>query len=127
MTCLTLRNCVALCYSLVYNVANENLKRYLIYRIFRELIVKISKVLVLLILSVVTVLANASSAFSDGCFIPRYSVDITEPAQKAIIVYENNRENLILQVKYDGNVSDFAWVVPVPSYPVRAVVRKLLK
>jgi hypothetical protein len=79
--------------------------------------VKISKVLVLLILSVVTVLANVSSAFADGCFIPRYSVDITEPAQKAIIVYENNRENLILQVKYDGNVSDFAWVVPVPSYP----------
>ena len=43
--------------------------------------------------------------------------DINEPTQKAIIVYDAGREDLILQVKYEGPVSEFGWLVPVPNLP----------
>jgi hypothetical protein len=38
--------------------------------------------------------------------------------QKAVIIYENNTEDLILQVKYEGEVENFAWVVPLPNRPI---------
>ena len=43
--------------------------------------------------------------------------DINEPTQKAIIVYDAGREDLILQVKYEGPVSEFGWLIPVPNLP----------
>jgi hypothetical protein len=43
--------------------------------------------------------------------------DINEPTQKAILVYDAGREDLILQVKYEGPVSEFGWLVPVPNLP----------
>ena len=61
---------------------------------------------------------------ADGGFFqsaePAYGAekDITLPAQKAVIIYENNTEDLILQVKYEGEVEKFAWVVPLPNRPI---------
>lgn len=56
---------------------------------------------------------------ADGGFFYHYQEDITEPSQKAVIFYNesNHLENLILQVRYEGNVSDFAWIVPLPNIP----------
>jgi hypothetical protein len=60
--------------------------------------------------------------YGDGVFVWRKGVDLYEPSQKAIILWDDGYENLILQVKYKGEASDFAWIVPVPSEPdVRAV------
>lgn len=61
-------------------------------------------------------------AFADGGFVvPKFiwdkHKDINEPTQKAIIAYDSGREDLILQVKYDGPVEEFGWLVPVPSVP----------
>ncbi len=69
-------------------------------------------------LAIVFLLMLATPAFADGgFFVLDSSRDIYQPAQKAIILYENNRETLILQVKYEGDADEFAWVVPVPNYP----------
>ena len=57
---------------------------------------------------------------ADGCFLKpvwNKQVDINEPTQKAIIVYDAGREDLVLQVKYEGPVNEFGWLVPVPSVP----------
>ncbi len=59
---------------------------------------------------------------ADGCFVLKKFVwdkhkDINEPTQKAIIVHDAGREELILQVKYDGPAEDFGWLVPVPNLP----------
>ena len=59
---------------------------------------------------------------ADGCFVvPKFvwdkHKDINEPTQKAIIVHDAGREELILQVKYDGPVEEFGWLVPVPNLP----------
>src|SRR6266567_5668734 len=60
-----------------------------------------------------------SSAQANGCFVFRWNkaVDINEPTQKAIIVFDQGREDILLQVKYEGPLEDFGWLVPVPSLP----------
>ncbi|MBC7327073.1 DUF2330 domain-containing protein [bacterium] len=37
--------------------------------------------------------------------------------QQAFIYYEGGQEILILSIKYRGDASDFAWIIPVPSKP----------
>lgn len=61
-----------------------------------------------------------SVASADGCFFKtstENAADIYEPEQKAFIWYEDGKEDLVLQVAYEGEVTDFAWVVPVPARP----------
>src|SRR5438445_5085843 len=71
-----------------------------------------------LLLLCVLVIPGASS-LADGCFVFRWNkaVDINEPTQKAIIVYDQGREDLLLQVKYEGPLEDFGWLIPVPGLP----------
>src|SRR5208337_1092585 len=61
-------------------------------------------------------------ALADGCFVFRWNkqVDINEPTQKAIIVHDAGREDLLLQVKYEGPLEEFGWLIPVPSLPTVA-------
>jgi len=64
-------------------------------------------------------------ARADGGFFPRREAWkeqreralITEPAQKAALLFQNGREQLIISPGYQGPPGDFAWVVPVPSRP----------
>ena len=71
------------------------------------------------ILLVVFGLALVRPALADGCFVFRWNkkIDINEPTQKAIIVYDAGREDLLLQVKYEGSLDEFGWLIPVPSLP----------
>lgn len=67
-------------------------------------------------------LISPSNASADGMFVaPKFvwdrHKDINEPTQKAIIVYDGGMEDLILQVKYEGPVDEFGWLVPVPALP----------
>src|SRR6266705_3265420 len=59
------------------------------------------------------------SARADGCFVFKWNkvIDINEPTQKAIIVHDAGREDLLLQVKYEGPLEEFGWLIPVPSLP----------
>jgi Uncharacterized protein conserved in bacteria (DUF2330) len=63
--------------------------------------------------------AAAPVARADGCFVFRWNKqrDINEPTQKAIIVHDQGREDLVLQVKYEGPAEDFGWLIPVPGLP----------
>ncbi len=60
-------------------------------------------------------------SYADGFFFPRdgpyHNEDIFDPTQKAAIFFDGSTENLIIQAGYQGKSSDFAWVIPVPSYP----------
>jgi uncharacterized protein DUF2330 len=68
------------------------------------------------LLAAMLVLA-AASAFADGGFVWNGQGDLHEPAQKAVILHLDGVEDLILQVKYEGEATDFAWVVPLPAPP----------
>jgi len=60
-------------------------------------------------------------ALADGGIFPPYGHwgDVEMPGQKAILLYdeETGREDLILSVQLLGDVSEAAWVVPLPSAP----------
>jgi HEAT repeat protein len=63
-----------------------------------------------------------ANALADGCFVlPKFvwekQRDINEPTQKAIILHDAGREDLILQVKYEGPAEEFGWLIPVPNLP----------
>lgn len=63
-----------------------------------------------------------AGCLGDGIFVaPKFvwdkHKDINEPAQKAIIVYDAGQEDLILQVKYEGPLDQFGWLIPVPNLP----------
>jgi hypothetical protein len=61
---------------------------------------------------------RAQGAWADGCFVWKTrDADILEPEQRAIIVFDEGREDLLLQVKYDGAPEEFGWIVPAPSQP----------
>ena len=55
--------------------------------------------------------------FADGCFVWKKGADLTEPSQKAILYWKDGKETLVLQVKYEGEAEDFAWIVPLPNKP----------
>jgi hypothetical protein len=61
------------------------------------------------------------AARADGAPIPPYGTDadIGMPAQKAIIVYDEQtgREDLVLSVQLLGESPEVAWVVPLPAQP----------
>src|SRR5260221_4856771 len=41
----------------------------------------------------------------------------SEPTQKAIILYDAGREDLVLQASYQGSEREFGWLIPVPGLP----------
>jgi HEAT repeat protein len=57
--------------------------------------------------------------FADGCFVYKWDerADIQEPTQKAILLHDAGREDLLLQVKYTGPLEEFGWLIPVPARP----------
>lgn len=73
----------------------------------------------LLIILTLILLCLSSLVLADGGFFPPvyYKEDIYEPTQKGIIIFDGNTEQLIIQATYEGEVNDFAWIIPVPSYP----------
>ncbi|HTV63107.1 MAG TPA: DUF2330 domain-containing protein [Verrucomicrobiae bacterium] len=74
------------------------------------------------VLFLAAVLLAPLTTKADGGFVTVKFVwdkhrDIAEPTQKAIIVYAAGREDLILQVKYEGSVDQLGWLIPVPNLP----------
>ena len=75
-----------------------------------------------LFISLVAAVLTPANLPADGMFVaPKFvwdkHKDINEPTQKAILVYDNGREDLVLQVKYEGPVDEFGWLIPVPNLP----------
>ncbi len=72
------------------------------------------------IVSILFIFSFIRSLFADGGFF--YDVETVgnsaeSPNQRTLIIYDGSKETLILQVKYAGNVNDFAWIVPIPQQP----------
>ncbi len=77
------------------------------------------------VLFIIAFVFATTHCYADGCFIPKTAnsialtrdADITEPNQNAFILFQDNKEELIIQVKYRGKLSEFLWLVPTPSIP----------
>ena len=60
------------------------------------------------------------SALADGMVIPTvaYPAKITIPDQRALICFSNGTERLVIETRFTGAGTNFAWVVPLPSQSV---------
>ena len=47
-----------------------------------------------------------------------YPAKITIPDQRALIYFTNGTERLVIETRFNGAGTNFAWVVPLPSQPV---------
>jgi hypothetical protein len=60
-------------------------------------------------------LGLAAVARADGLFVwKNEQIDIHEPEQKALIVFDEGVEDLVLSVKFEGAPEEFGWIVPLP-------------
>ena len=57
---------------------------------------------------------------ADGMVVPTiaYPAKITIPDQRALICYSNGTERLVIETRFTGAGTNFAWVVPLPGQPV---------
>ncbi len=60
------------------------------------------------------------AALADGMVIPTiaYPAKVTIPDQRALICFSNGTERLVIETRFTGAGTNFAWVVPLPSRPV---------
>src|SRR5215470_9084959 len=64
------------------------------------------------------VLGCSALARADGTFVWRNEkIDIREPEQKALLLFDAGVEDLVLEVRYDGAPREFGWIIPLPSRP----------
>jgi hypothetical protein len=71
------------------------------------------KAIILLIMGIVLV---PSFALADGMVIPDYEGKVYLPSQKAVIVWNEGEETLLLSTKISPeSVANLAWIIPIPS------------
>lgn len=60
------------------------------------------------------------AALADGMVVPTiaYPAKITIPDQRALICFSNGTERLVIETRFTGSGTNFAWVVPLPNPPV---------
>lgn len=80
---------------------------------------------------VVALLVFPMPTAADGVFVwKNEKIDILEPEQKALIYFDQGREDLVTSVRFEGAPDEFGWIVPLPAvpemYPEDAVLFELL-
>ena len=72
-----------------------------------------------ILLVLLLVPAAAGPVLADGGFLPPHHLDVYEPTQKALIVYDDaaQREDLVIQASFEGDAEEFGWIIPVPAPP----------
>ena len=60
------------------------------------------------------------SALADGMIVPStaYPATVTIPDQRALICFSNGVERLVIETRFTGAGTNFAWVVPLPGKPL---------
>ncbi|MHB8519682.1 MAG: DUF2330 domain-containing protein [Limisphaerales bacterium] len=60
-----------------------------------------------------------AAALADGKFFPTaIAAHVTIPDQRALIHFTNGTERLVIETRFSGSGTNFAWVVPLPSHPI---------
>ena len=72
------------------------------------------------LLLLATVLGFAHLCFADGKVFPpvAFPANVTIPDQRALIHFTNRTERLVIETRFSGAGTNFAWVVPLPAQPV---------
>ncbi len=68
-----------------------------------------------LLLTIALLALFATMCPADGGFIPVVEGVANTADQRAIIIDRGGAETIVLQTAYEGDASDFAWVIPLPE------------
>ena len=70
------------------------------------------------IFSVLTILfLMPKPALADGAIVSPDYYPVYETAQKALIIFQENHEDLVISPVFSGHAGEFGWIVPLPSKP----------
>ncbi len=71
-------------------------------------------------LALLALLFMTASCWADGIVIPPTALPVTVriPDQRALIQFASGVERLVVETRFTGAGTNFAWVVPLPSPPV---------
>ncbi|MBU0975162.1 DUF2330 domain-containing protein, partial [Patescibacteria group bacterium] len=72
---------------------------------------------IILLVTFLLMSAGPSKVKADGMILPPSEYYVYETQQKALIIYQDGREDLVISISFAGNASDFGWVIPLPSKP----------
>ncbi len=64
---------------------------------------------------VTLVILSGLPAPADGGFIPVVHGVANSADQRAVVIDHGGRETIVLQTAYQGDATDFAWVIPLPA------------
>jgi len=72
------------------------------------------------VLSALVFLLLPAAVLADGKAFPTiaFPANVTIPDQRALIHYTNGTERLVVETRFTGSGTNFAWVVPLPSQPL---------
>lgn len=70
-----------------------------------------------LLVSFLLIFFIPTQVLADGILIPPPDQNITTAQQKAVIVHQKGREDLIISLEFYGDAKEFAWLIPVPTKP----------
>ena len=65
----------------------------------------------------VAILCCSAAAFADGTVFVQGFAKPHIPDQSALITFDGKTERLVIETAVEGEGTEFAWVVPVPSMP----------
>ncbi|MHC4620948.1 MAG: DUF2330 domain-containing protein [Planctomycetota bacterium] len=62
-----------------------------------------------------------SNLYADGKYFPEkvYKAPPAIPSQRAILVYKDGVEKLVIEAALEGEGKEFGWVIPLPAKPTR--------
>ena len=71
------------------------------------------------IISVFLISLLPLAAWADGIVLPTfaYPAQVTIPDQQAALSFSNGVERLVIETRFTGAGTNFAWVVPFPNQP----------
>src|SRR6476646_239706 len=75
--------------------------------------------LALPLLALPLLVSGPRPAESACCYFSAKDADVTQPAQKAFLTWDDKEkvETFTVQPKFEGNAADFGMVIPTPSKP----------
>lgn len=75
------------------------------------------KLISIIILSGILFSSFRSPVHADGIILPPEPYPTYETEQKALIIYNDNHEDLVISVSFSGEAKNFGWLVPLPNKP----------
>ncbi len=70
-----------------------------------------------LVCAVAILCCVSAAAFADGTVFVQGIAKPRIPDQSALITFDGKTERLVIETAVEGEGTEFAWVVPVPSLP----------